>query len=80
MIPHENINERYELRHSNKLKPVVSHTTQFKESYLPKTVDDWNALDENTKSSQKYSSFLRCLNSSTTTPPEYYCVNLVIEK
>ncbi len=40
LIPNENENDRYELKHSDKLKWIVKHTTQFKDSYLPKTVYD----------------------------------------
>ena len=60
------------LRSANTLRTYRCRTNMYQNSYLPKTVQEWNLLPENVKKSPSIQVFKNYLNRNNTKVPNYY--------
>ena len=67
-------NNRYMLRNEHNIPHFVARTSTFIESFFPQTIQDWNNLPNNIKSSTSLEIFSSKLNHDLYHPPKwYYC-------
>ena len=72
IIPATQGQHDYQLRHENNYPVVKTRTTAFKNTFLPKTIIDWNKLNDDTKLSESLESFSNKLNGNLTKTPIWY--------
>ena len=64
---------RYNLRHEKNYPTIGARTSAFQNTYFPKTISEWNSLDEDVKHSDSTESFSRKLKKENKTSPKWYC-------
>ena len=62
------------LRSGNHLQVSQSRTVHYQNSFLPRTVSEWNALPNNIKSLPSLNSFKSFLNRNQSPIPSYYFI------
>ena len=62
------------LRSGNHLQVPQSRTSHYQNSFLPRTVSEWNALPNNIKSLPSLNSFKTFLNRNQSPVPSYYFI------
>ena len=63
---------RRRLRNDDDFVTPCSKTNLYQNSFLPKTVRDWNDLPIEIKSASSLNSFKNLINRNLTKPPKYY--------
>jgi hypothetical protein len=63
--------ERYDFRHDN-YPTQYGRTSSFRNSFIPRTIRDWNALDDETKGCDTVEYFTQRLNAHLNKPPIWY--------
>ena len=77
IIPNRRNVNRYQLRNAEfNYEKVRCRTASYQNTFLPKTVNDWNKLDNQTKQSSSFEVFSKCLNEekNQNQPPSWYLV------
>jgi hypothetical protein len=65
---------QYNLRHESNYPPIRAQTSAFQNTFFPKTISDWNNLEDDTKLSESVDSFTYKLNKNRVKIPSwYYC-------
>ncbi len=72
IVPNQNAQNQYQLRNETNYPIPRARTSQFQNSFLPKTVSDWNNLDNDTKNSTSVESFTNHLNKNQSKVPTWY--------
>ena len=72
ITPFRSTGQPQNLRSANTLRTYRCRTNMYQNSYLPKTVQEWNLLPENVKKSPSIQVFKNCLNRNNTKVPNYY--------
>ena len=65
-------NARYALRNEHNFPEMRSRTSNFQNSFIPKTIHDWNKLDNGTKNAPSLESFQRKLAAPSPTVPKWF--------
>ena len=65
-------NNRYVLRNEHNIQQVKARTSTFIDSFVPKTIKDWNNLDNEIKASETIVTFAKHLNIDLTKSPKWY--------
>ena len=71
--PHGHGNQRYALRNDN-IPPFRSRISTFHNSYIPKTVREWNSLPNETKSAGTINAFTNKLDADICATPKWFYV------
>ena len=67
-------NERYALRNEHNVPQIRSRTSMFHNSFIPKTIQDWNKLDNRIKGADSTESFTRLLKKDVAAVDKwFYC-------
>jgi hypothetical protein len=72
IVPNQNAQNQYQLRNETNYPIPRARTSQFQNSFLPKTVNDWNNLDNDTKNSTSVESFTNHLNKNQSKVTTWY--------
>ena len=62
----------YSLRNSPDLRPPMSRTTLYSESFLPSTIREWNTLQPVQRNSSTLESFKASISEPLNKPPAYF--------
>ena len=65
-------NARYVLRNEHNFPEIRSRTSSYQNSFFPKTIHNWNELDNDIKSSDSLEKFIRKLNAPLVKVPKWY--------
>ena len=65
-------NEQYFLRNAFNIPQFNSRTATFHDSFFPKTIRDWNLLQNDIKASEDLANFLSRLNTDTKHAPKWF--------
>ena len=63
----------YLLRHQHNYPIINSRTAMFQNTFLPRTITDWNQLDDETKLSGSVELFVYNLERDKVPSPKWYC-------
>lgn len=63
---------QYNLRHTNDITPPRPRTTLYSSSFLPRTIQEWNNLPEDVRTSTTIEAFKASLNRTSRRTPKYY--------
>ena len=68
------VSHTYYTRNNLNLQEINCRTSQYQNSFLPKTVHDWNLLSAETKSIESESSFKNKIAPNQVTVPAFYMI------
>ncbi len=63
---------RYALRNEHNLPQLRTRTSSFQNSFIPKTIQDWNSLENDTKASGSLETFVHKLNTPPIKVPKWF--------
>lgn len=63
----------YILRHQSNYPLVNARTAMFQNTFLPKTISDWNRLDDDVKLSGSVETFVGKLGKDKASSPKWFC-------
>ena len=72
IIPTRDMCNNYNLRNNDTYPILKCRTSNFQKSFLPRTVSDWNNLDNDIRLCDSVGSFTRMLNTDISKPPIWY--------
>jgi hypothetical protein len=63
---------RYALRNEHNFPEIGARTSSYQNSFIPKTIHDWNHLDNDIKAAGTTETFTHKLNASVRKAPKWY--------
>lgn len=65
-------NDRYVLQNEHNFPEIGVRTSSFQNSFIPRTIHDWNNLNKDIKASDTLATFTSKLNTPPLTSPKWY--------
>ena len=72
IIPSRNPQINYNLRNEDNVPSFKCRTSNFQNSFLPKTINEWNNLENDLKLCETVGAFTRNLNNNLSKPPMWF--------